>query len=256
LIDIQLVSSDDFVDKKNLLPSTVPKPSLAKRISPIIESKGQLFTEPVFVVRAGSRESGKQNNEEAKEATQKQQIPYVNVLGSSSQDLASRCVPMNVPVSFSNQYSVKNLAAKKTGKAETPVEMEEVKPPELLEVKENEGDNSYNYWQEGGRSDKGTGASTSLTEYLKDLHRKLKHAWLPPAGTVHHIKVIFRLTREGGLVSIKLTQSSGNKVADDSAFLAVKESAPFGKLPADYTHQFLDLAYTFNYTTDELKEIK
>ena len=54
---------------------------------------------------------------------------------------------------------------------------------------------------------------------------------------------------------MKLTRSSGNKSADDSAMEAIKEAAPFGKLPDSYPHQFLDLDYNFNYTADELTEV-
>ena len=53
LVDIEFISQSDFKDTKNLLPATLPKPSLAKRASPVMPSKGQLFTDPVFVIRAG-----------------------------------------------------------------------------------------------------------------------------------------------------------------------------------------------------------
>lgn len=237
-----------------MLPATLPKPSLAKRTSPVKQSKGELFTEPTFVVRAGdSQNKSKEKNEEEQKP---QKTAKVTVTTLDKSDLASRYVPMNVPFSETYKYILaKNKSGKKIGKADVSMDMEEVKPPELLEVKENEGDNSYNHWQDGGSSNKGTGLSSSLAEYLKDLHRKLKHAWSPPPGTVHHIKVVFRLNANGSLISTQLIQSSGNQVADDSAIAAIRKAAPFGELPGDYTHQFLDLAYTFNYTTDELSEI-
>jgi TonB family protein len=252
LIDIELVSQADFKDKKNLLPASVPKPSLAKKTSPVRQSKGQLFTDPVFVIRAGSSEN------KQKEVVEEEQAKPVGSIAMvlDKNDLSSRYMPLSVP--FSKTYSpmsVKSAHGKKDGKSGLAMDMEEVKPPELVEVTENEGDNSSNSWQDGGSSNQGTGISSSLTEYLKDLHRKLKHAWSPPPGTVHHIKVIFRLDTNGSLVSTKLIQSSGNSVADDSAVAAIKKAAPFGELPGDYPHEFLDLAYTFNYTTDELSEI-
>ncbi len=253
MIDIEFLSQSDFKDTKNLLPATLPKPSLAKRTSPIMQTKGQLFSEPVFIIRPANNQS--KSSEEAQDESKKQSTsPEISAARS---DLSNRYLPLNVPYTqIPHQFSAKSTPAKKFEKLDAPMNMEEVKPPELLEVKENEGDNSYNYWQNGGSSTKGTGVSSSLADYLKDLHSKLKHAWVPPPGTVHHIKVIFRLNRTGNLVSVKLTQSSGNTNADESALTAIKNSAPFGRLPSDYPHQFLDLAYTFNYTTDELSEIR
>ncbi len=258
LIDIELVSQTDFKDKKNLLPASVPKPSLAKRTSPVKQSKGQLFTQPIFVVRAGNSQNNYRDvTEEEQQPSQPQKIstkPVVSLL--DGKDLGISYVPMSVPFSETYKYvKARSARGKTVGKSDAAMDMEEVKPPELLEVKENEGDSSSNYWQDGGSSNKGTGISSSLAEYLKDLHKKLKHAWAPPPGTVHHIKAIFRLDANGSLVWTQLIQSSGNKVADDSALAAIKKASPFGELPGDYSHQYLDLAYTFNYTTDELSEI-
>ena len=251
LIDIEFVSQSDYKDTKNLLPASQPKPSLAKRTSPVKQSKGQLFVEPVFVVRAANSQN---KSKEEQEKPNKQATMTEVFIDRSA--LANRYVPMNVPFSQEpHLLSAKNLQGKNTEKQQGPMDMEEVKPPELMEVKENEGDETYNHWQDGGSSTKGTGITSSLADYLKVLHSKLKHAWSPPPGTVRHIKVIFRLSKGGNLVSIQLIQSCGDKVADESALVAVKNSAPFGKLPGDYRHQFLDLAYTFNYTTDELSEI-
>src|SRR5262249_8816145 len=74
------------------------------------------------------------------------------------------------------------------------MQLEEVAPLAMTEVKDNDGDNSVELWQDGGRSRGGTGATSSLAEYLKELHKKLKRTWSPPPGPVRHIKVLFRLT--------------------------------------------------------------
>ena len=229
LIDIEFVSQTDFKDTKNLLPASVPKPTLAKRTSPVIHAEGQIFTDPVFVVRAGGSknkqrelEQEEQQRQEKSEKREKQTDTVQIVLDKN--DLASRYLPMNVP--FSRNYkstSVKSSKAKRAGSSDVSMDMEEVKPPEMVEVTENDGDTSYNHWQDGGKSNNGAGISSSLAEYLKELHKRLKHAWSPPPGTVHHVKVIFRLNTNGALVSTQLIQSSGNKQADDSALAAIEK---------------------------------
>jgi protein TonB len=135
------------------------------------------------------------------------------------------------------------------------MELEEVAPFAMTEVMDNEGDDSVELWQNGGRSEHGFGAPSSLANYLKELHKKLKRSWTPPPGPAHHIKVLFRLSSVGSLVSLKLISSSGDTVADNSALEAVNKAAPFGKLPKDYSNPYLDLAYTFNYSADELNEV-
>ncbi len=261
LIDIEFVSQADFKDKKNLLPASVPKPTLAKTTSPVIHSQGQIFTDPVFVVRAGGSQNNQREMEQEKQETQEKsqkrekQMDTVSMVADTT-DLASRYLPMNAPISKNYKpLSVKSARIKRVENSDVSMNMEEVKPPEMVEVTENDGDTSYNHWQDGGRSNNGTGISSSLVEYLKELHKRLKHAWSPPPGTVHHIKVVFRLDANGALVSTQLIQSSGSKAADDSALAAIKKATPCGELPDDYPHQFLDLAYTFNYTADELTEV-
>ena len=254
LIDIEFLSQTDFKNIKNLLPATVPKPSLSKRSSPRKMAKGQLFADPVFIIKAAkgnaSNEQYMEKEIEVNKTTDKKSISKLSPLT----DFSNRYLPLSVPFNKIPQ-SVANLSSKKQLDSQTSIDMEEVKPPELLEVKENEGDENNYYWQDGGKSINGTGLSSSLADYLKDLHKKLKQAWAPPSGNVHHIKVIFRLNQNGHLLSMQLVQSCGDKNADESALLAIKEAAPFGKLPREYTHHFLDLAYTFNYTTDELTEL-
>ena len=50
--------------------------------------------------------------------------------------------------------------------APTDLNLEEVAPLALTEVKDNDGDDSLELWQDGGRSNKGLGAATALTNYL------------------------------------------------------------------------------------------
>ena len=238
VIDIELMSNADYQDKKDFLPSNMP---------------------PVFVIRSAPKpvESTKQIEEKTSQAQSKPQnswheIIVDNHLPSDLPKLAQRYLPMSAPLPV---MPLKLPVRRHPSKSDAEIDIEEVQPPELVEVKENDGDTTNELWQDGGHSALGTGAYSSLASYLKDLHRKLRQHWSPPQGSVRHIKVVFRLAKDGSVISIKLMRSSGNILADNSALAAIRQAAPFGKLPADYSPQYLDLAYTFNYTSDELTEI-
>ncbi len=260
VVDIELVSNADFQDKQDDLPATKPKTSLGKRTSPVVESRGEVFAPPVFVIRSGSKPVANASQLKERvlqtEMEQPNHWPEIVINHAIAQPLTKLCdryLPMTTPIEVS---ASKSQSRRRQENTDNDLNLEEVKPPELVEIKENEGDSNNELWQDGGHSNLGQGSSSSLAAYLKDLHKKLKHYWSPPSGSVRHIKIVFRLARDGRVISSKLMQSSGNTLADNSALSAIKEASPFGRLPTDYAHAYLDLAYTFNYTSDELTEIQ
>ena len=133
--------------------------------------------------------------------------------------------------------------------------MEESSPVELFEVVDNEGDAGIEIFQSGGRSSGGKGAPSTLQEYLKQLHKRIKRAWSPPNGDPRVAQILFRITKEGKLKQIRLVRSSGNSDCDESAINAITACAPFKGLPADFAADCLDIKYTFNYKIDSLSEV-
>ena len=134
--------------------------------------------------------------------------------------------------------------------------LEEVAPPEMVEITDSAGDSNANQlYQAGGHSAGGTGAKSSLAAYLKELHRRIKRSWTPPPGETRTAEILFRIQRNGKVVSMKLARSSGDSESDDAAMVAIGGCAPFKTLPADFPSDYLDLLYTFNYTADHLAEV-
>jgi TonB family protein len=133
--------------------------------------------------------------------------------------------------------------------------LEEVAPPELVEVTDTQGESrATEAWQAGGHSTGGKGAQTPLSVYLKELHKRIKRAWSPPKGETRTAEILFRIKHNGQLESIKLIQRSGNEESDEAAIGAIAACAPFKPLPDVITNEYLDLEYTFNYTVDRLSE--
>ncbi len=239
-IDIEFVSNADFQNKQDLLPSTIPRPSVGKRVSP----DNTTVTPETLAPPAQANPS--QNQPQHREFTYTISCPRRTTV-----DAINSIARLPVKAKSTTENSIDRQVKQPS----TQLDLEEVSPLEMTEIKDNDGDNSLELWQDGGRSSQGLGTTSTLANYLKELHKKLKHSWSPPSGPAHHIKVLFRLAADGSIVSLQLAASSGDNAADNSALIAVSKAAPFGKLPTDYPGRFLDLVYTFNYSTDELREL-
>ena len=60
--------------------------------------------------------------------------------------------------------------------------------------------------------------------------------------------ISFRVYRDGHIENIRMTESSGSKVMDDSALQAVREADPLPPLPAGFKGRYEDLAILFELT--------
>ncbi len=84
--------------------------------------------------------------------------------------------------------------------------------------------------------------------YMRDLQRKIKRNWEPPKGNESkRVVVLFKVSKDGRLLSSKILKSSGNERSDDAALKAVKLTAPFGPLPAGFNGNIVDIQFTFDY---------
>ncbi len=84
--------------------------------------------------------------------------------------------------------------------------------------------------------------------YMQELQRRIKEAWQPPRGNESkRIVVVFKVDRQGRLIDVKISHSSGEQNADQAALLAIKQAFPFKPLPAEYTEKNIDIEFTFDY---------
>ncbi len=84
--------------------------------------------------------------------------------------------------------------------------------------------------------------------YMRELQRRIKRNWSPPKGNESkQVVVLFRVSRDGRLLSIKINKSSGNPSTDKAALSAVKITAPFRPLPPEYRGEDIDIQFTFDY---------
>lgn len=84
--------------------------------------------------------------------------------------------------------------------------------------------------------------------YMRDLQRRIKMNWDPPKGNESkRVVLLFKIAKDGRLLSVSVFKSSGIPNADRAALNAVKLTAPFRPLPGDYRGSSIDIQFTFDY---------
>ena len=84
--------------------------------------------------------------------------------------------------------------------------------------------------------------------YMRELQRRIKMNWDPPKGNESkRVVLLFKIAKDGRLLSSRVHKSSGLPSADQAALKAVELSAPFKPLPPDFRGQNIDIQFTFDY---------
>lgn len=84
--------------------------------------------------------------------------------------------------------------------------------------------------------------------YMKELQRRIKMNWDPPKGNESkRVVLLFKIAKDGRLLSCSVFKSSGLPNADKAAINAVQLAAPFRPLPPEFKGQSIDIQFTFDY---------
>ena len=84
--------------------------------------------------------------------------------------------------------------------------------------------------------------------YMRDLQRRIKMNWDPPKGNESkRVVLLFKIAKDGRLLTCSVFKSSGLPSADKAAINAVQLTAPFRPLPAEYKGSSIDIQFTFDY---------
>lgn len=96
-----------------------------------------------------------------------------------------------------------------------------------------------------------------FSQYMQNLQTNLQKNWIAPDFLPEgHIRVLFKIDREGNVISGDILESSGNRLYDESAVDAIHKSEPFGKFPNNTSREVLTVNYCFNTSlihTDSVK---
>lgn len=275
IVDIELTSFEDAADRKSPLPGTVVQEEQKRTRSDQITSQGSLEShepprkdqhEQAMARPAEAAPLSRQKANPEKGAGKARQ-PVENDHQSRAEDETinqhrEAVQPDNQALAAVSRQTQSSPPAQvrpasrpsqlQTGEAF----MEEVAPPELVEVVENEGvATNTSTFVAGGASSGGKGAGNDLYRYLKDLHRRIKSNWQPPRGQDRRAEILFRIRKSGQLAFVKVVRTSGDSETDAASLTAVANACRNMPLPQGYKHDYLDVQYTFNYRVDELTEV-
>ena len=96
-----------------------------------------------------------------------------------------------------------------------------------------------------------------FAKYMENVQTKLHQNWVTPDFLEEgHIRVLFKLDKQGNVISGEILESSGNDLYDESAVNAIHKSEPFGKFPENSTRETITINYVFDTTlvkTDKMK---
>lgn len=84
--------------------------------------------------------------------------------------------------------------------------------------------------------------------YMEALQHKIKKYWTPPKeNKTKKVVLLFKIDKNGKLLSNSVLVSSGKSNVDQAALKAVSLSAPFAPLPEEYKGNSVYIQFTFDY---------
>jgi protein TonB len=94
--------------------------------------------------------------------------------------------------------------------------------------------------------------SAQFGDYFSRVKQRITWSWIYPQqakneGLSGNVDVIFTISREGKVIDVRITRSSGVPVLDQEAVAAVRKAAPFGPLPDDWQPAKMIIRSTFEY---------
>ena len=122
-----------------------------------------------------------------------------------------------------------------------------------LGVQANEYSSYYN------RPTRNQQVQSDFSDYMTQVRTKLQKNWITPDFLEEgHVRVLFKIDREGNVIAGDILESSGNPIYDESAVNAIHKSEPFGVFPENTSRQTITINYSFDTSfvkTDKIKEL-
>lgn len=98
-----------------------------------------------------------------------------------------------------------------------------------------------------------------FSDYMSNVSTQLRKNWVAPDFLEEgHVRVLFKIDRDGNVIAGEILESSGNSVYDESAVNAIHKSEPFGRFPSNTSRQTITVNYCFDTSlikTDKIKEL-
>lgn len=116
---------------------------------------------------------------------------------------------------------------------------------------------AYEYDSFYNRPTQNQQVQADFSDYMKNIRTKLQKNWIVPDFLEEgHIRVLFKIDRQGNVISGDILESSGNALYDESAINAIHKSEPFGEFPPSSYKQTITINYSFDSTLIKSEKIK
>lgn len=278
VVEITLVSPNDAVNRHELLPASETATDSAKQKGELNDTMGsatpKALTSPTKKTSETKRQPEENEKEPTKEALQAKesakavkQRPQQLIKTSTPKVAPSPAIDPQTQFKFQAPSGWKTTSYATDHNKTTPnirpqaasltqsQMLSEVSPASFIESIDNEGENDH-IVQSGGRSENGSGQENSLRLYLRELNRRIRKHWMPPAGMEEMALIQFRINHDGSLASVSAaSMNAAGAIPTQAAIQAVRKTFPFKALPPDFKAPYLEVRYTFNYRINEMKDI-
>ncbi len=94
-------------------------------------------------------------------------------------------------------------------------------------------------------------------DYMDIVRTKISKTWTPPEVIEKgHATVVFKLDKNGNVLSSYIRESSGNKIYDDSALNSIRDAAPYAQFPSNVSRDFITIQYSFDSSVVSRNEVQ
>lgn len=93
-----------------------------------------------------------------------------------------------------------------------------------------------------------TSGDVDFGPYMRNLQISIKSKWNPPPNfSSNRVVLLFKIRKDGTVLSTRIFKSSGNKDVDNAALKAFQDAQPLQPLPAEFKDKSVDVQFTFDY---------
>ena len=96
-----------------------------------------------------------------------------------------------------------------------------------------------------------------FSDYMGMVREKISNFWTPPDVLEDgHATVVFKLGRNGDLISSYIKESSGNSLYDECALRSIQKAAPYADFPANASRENITIVYSFDSSIVSANDVK
>ena len=96
-------------------------------------------------------------------------------------------------------------------------------------------------------------------DYMEKVRDKISKNWNPPDVLEEgHASVVFKLDKNGNVISSYIKETSGNRLYDESALNSIQKASPYAEFPENASREIITIVYAFDSSivkTDHIKEL-